>query len=220
MAEKYGTIPKKFTKEWFEYVWMYYKYHILGAGFVIMCIVVTAYQVSTRVEYDTEVIYGGYTYIPDEKSELINEELTKLAEDLNGDGQSIANMQKMILSGEPGQEQMDYAIQTKLDLQFQVGESFLMIYDGRERDFMFKRGDEDYIYLPVSEWAPDVPADKLFSYNGVAYGVSLKDSTVFKNAGLESDDFYLFMRLNNAKDSEENKKIYESTKEFARKMIN
>ena len=29
MAEKYGEVPPKFTKKWWEYFWDYYKWHVI-----------------------------------------------------------------------------------------------------------------------------------------------------------------------------------------------
>ena len=34
MAEKYGTVPKKFTSAWWEYFWDYYKWHTIATVFV------------------------------------------------------------------------------------------------------------------------------------------------------------------------------------------
>ena len=45
MAEKYGTIPKRFTPEWWEYFWMYYKVHTIAITLVILAVAITVYQV-------------------------------------------------------------------------------------------------------------------------------------------------------------------------------
>ena len=44
MAEKYGVVPKRFTREWWDYFWMYYKWHTIAIAFVIIAVTVTIVQ--------------------------------------------------------------------------------------------------------------------------------------------------------------------------------
>ena len=52
--EKYGTIPPKFTKEWWEYFWDYYKVHTICTVAAIVIIVSTIVQCANSPEYEVE----------------------------------------------------------------------------------------------------------------------------------------------------------------------
>lgn len=67
MAEKYGTIPKRFTKDWWSYFWDYYKVHTLVTVGIIAAIIITIIQVRSTPKYDLYVTYVGDMYLTDEK---------------------------------------------------------------------------------------------------------------------------------------------------------
>ena len=52
MAEKYGTVPKKFTKEWWSWYWMYYKWHTIGVIFALFLVFLTFMESLTAEKYD------------------------------------------------------------------------------------------------------------------------------------------------------------------------
>ena len=50
MAEKYGEVPPKFTKKWWEYFWDYYKWHVIITVVAVLIASVTIVQCATRTE--------------------------------------------------------------------------------------------------------------------------------------------------------------------------
>ena len=219
MAEKYGTIPPKFTGAWFEYVWTYYKWHIIGPLAVIICVVTTVYQCTHRPQYDAEVIYAGHVMFTDAQLEEIPLGLAQYVDDVNGDGEQTAFFQQITFSDQPGMEEMDYNMQMKLDLQFQRGETFLFMYDKLEADVMISRESAEDIYLPVTEWADTMPSeDKLYTKDGVPYAVSLANNEKLKNIGINTDDVYLALRINYS-DKEDIAAKYENAKKLANALI-
>ena len=62
--EKYGTIPPRFTKGWWEHYWTYYKFHFLGALFAIFAIVSVVHSCATQVHYDLQIQYAAYSLQP------------------------------------------------------------------------------------------------------------------------------------------------------------
>ena len=219
MAEKYGTIPPKFTGAWFEYVWTYYKWHIIGPLAVILFTATTVYQCTHRPQYDAEIIYAGHIVFADSQAEEIPLGFAQYTDDVNGDGEQTVFFQQISFSDEPGMEEMDYNMQMKLDLQFQRGETFLFIYDKAEADVMISRESAEEIYLPVTEWADTMPAeDKLYTKDGVPYAVSLANNQKIKDIGINTDDIYLVLRINYS-DKEDMAAKYENAKKLANALI-
>ena len=60
--ERYGEKPKRFTREWFEYVWEYYKIHIIVTILVIAAVVYTWVSIATRPYYDLYVCFAGEAF--------------------------------------------------------------------------------------------------------------------------------------------------------------
>ena len=220
MAEKYGTIPPKFTKAWFGYVWTYYKWHIIGPLAVIAFIAVTIYQCTHRPQFDVEMIYAGHVVFSQAQVEEIPLGLAKYVDDVNGDGENNVFFQQINFSDDPGMEEMDYNMQMKLDLQFQRGETFLFMYDKAEADMMISRESADMIYVPVNEWADTMPSeDKLYMKDGVPYAVSLANNQKVKDAGINTDDIYLALRIDYRDEKGEFTAKFENAKKLANALI-
>ena len=53
MAEKYGEVPPKFTKKWWEYFWDYYKWHVIITVVAVLIASVTIVQCATsEIRYE------------------------------------------------------------------------------------------------------------------------------------------------------------------------
>ncbi len=80
MAEKYGEIPPRFTKQWWDYVWYYYKWHIIITVIAVIIAAVTMVQCATRTKYDMNVIYAGHKSYSEEEitrlQEVVSEYIT------------------------------------------------------------------------------------------------------------------------------------------------
>ena len=59
MAEKYGTIPEKFTKAWWAYYWEYYRWYVIVPLVIIIAIGATIYSKVTEEKFDTTLIYAA-----------------------------------------------------------------------------------------------------------------------------------------------------------------
>ncbi len=218
MAEKYGVIPKKFTGEWFDYVWTYYKWHMIIPITVIIFTAVTIYQCTHRPKYDADVIYAGQTVFSDSQMKEIPLGMAQYCDNIDGDGETRVSFQQINFSRRAGSEEMDYNLQMKLDLQFQRNNAYLFIFDKTEADLMIGREEEDLIYSPVEEWAASMPSeDKLYMKNGKAYAVSLADNEVIKRLGIKTDDLYLVLRVNNG--GEESEARYTNAKKLANGLL-
>lgn len=196
MAEKYGVVPKKFSKEWWPYFWMYYKWHTIGTAFVVIMIAITAVQCATREVYDTTITYTGSQIISQDSIEALSASLEPVISDIDKNGENNIFIQQLSITGIQGQEEMDYAMQVKHDLELMSDTAFLFLYDKAECDLMLSREGASDSYTEVSEWAKtDIPQDKLIiTPDGKACAVSVEGSAVMEAAGINTKDMYMAIR--------------------------
>lgn len=204
MAERYGVIPKKFTREWFDYVWTYYKWHIIIPIGVVIFAAVTLYQCTHRVQYDCNIYYAGEKVFTEKQVQGIESAMAEHIDDINDDGERLFDFQQINFNNEKGTEEMDYNLQMKLDLQLQTRSSHLYLFDKTEVDLMLARESVDLVYEPVDGWAMAMPSeDKLYTVDGTAYAVYVGGCERMKALGINTDDLYLVLcRHNDGKASD------------------
>lgn len=121
------------------YIWMYYKYWILGISFLITLIAVSAYQIANRPEYDLEICYYAENGIADETVAALEEYFAGYVEDVTGDGISLVkvyvNAENLIGMG----DEASYMIQTKLLAELAAAEYSAFLFDGAYYE-MVQRG--------------------------------------------------------------------------------
>ena len=146
--------------------------------------------------------------------------MSPLAADVDENGEHSIFFQVLTISGEKGQEQYDYAMTMKLDLEAQNDCSFIYIFD---KEQLNKRINLDYVnevYVPVSEWAPEKCGtdETVKGFDGVEYAVSLENSSLLKELGMNNKDTYAVIMLNNNED-EKNIKAYESSVNILKEIV-
>lgn len=219
MAEKYGTVPDKWTKEWWDYFWYYYKWRVLFIAFAVLCVVFTAAQCAMREKYDLTVTYAGHMMYSEEEINRLTAGISEYIDDVDGNGEKSVFFQQLNFMDTKGSEEYDYASQSKLDLEFTNEQSFLFLYDAKELENMLGRDYADETYIPVSEWAQGAVDDSLiYSKEGAAYAVNLKNSAFFAENNIYSEDLYLVVRRN-YKDDEKNVLAWESSVRIANNLI-
>lgn len=218
MAEKYGEVPPKFTKKWWEYFWDYYKWHTIITAFAVICVAVTAVQCATRERFDLNMMYAGNMYYGEDNTAAITSQLEELIDDIDENGEKNIYFSHLVFSNQPGQEEYDYAMKTKLDLSFQEDCTFLYLLDKDIMENMIKNGYAGDVYVPVSEWALGFNGETVAADDGVAYAVPLKDSKFFNENSYSCENLYLLVR-GNFKEDEKNAAAYESSLRIAQKLI-
>lgn len=217
MAEKYGVVPPKFTKAWWGYFWDYYKIHTIVIAFVVLAVVITAVQCATKEKYDLTMTYGGNLPFDVETSDKVEMLCEPFIEDVDGNGEKNIFFQAMTISGEQGFEEYDYALQTKLQLEYQMENSFIFFYDKTQLEPMMKLDYVDEMFVPVSEWAGDVDESKIIKApNGIGYAVDISDSKLFAENGIYCKDTYLTLKLNN---KPEQQPAFESSKSIVKEIV-
>ena len=223
MAEKYGTIPPRFTKEWWEYFWMYYKGYVLGIGFLLIALIITVCQIATRPHYDTTIMYAGALSFPEEVTEFIENEVSPLCEDVDNNGEKSVMFNQLNII--PGQDvEYSVAMSEKLYLTLAADEVYIYILDSEVALPYLEEGSNSSVFVPLSEWCKkDVTEDMVYSVNGTAYGINVAESEIFTKIATENNanfsNSYIFMRYQPRKDQKEQKAGYEAAKKLAKRLI-
>lgn len=202
MAERYGEKPKRFTSAWWGYFWMYYKWHTIGTVLVILAVVITAVQCAQKEQYDLIINYAATNYYPDEVMQSLEETAKQYTEDADGNGEVNVFVQQLNFSNQQGNEEMDYTLQVKHDLELSNDYSFLYIYDSAEADIMLNRDSASQVYMDVHDWAEgDIDeADIMTTGSGEACAIKIDGSKLLGNLGIKTEDLYIAVRMNYSED--------------------
>lgn len=206
--EKYGTIPPRFTREWWAYFWEYYKWHTIVTAFILLLAVVTLVQCATKTVYDMTITYAGEKVFSDEAVTDINDALAEVINDSDGNGENNIFFQQLTLGMENADPQYEMAMQTKLMLEFSAGETFMFIFSKSQMDTYLNQENCEDLFLPVSEWVEDESCLEDVSLGlsgGEAYAVNLGESAYFKSLGLDMQDQYIVIRQIRASEEKDEK---------------
>ena len=122
-------------KKW-ENFWYYYKYHVLAGVFILVCIIVFAKDMLSKIDYDYCVSVVGSYAVPEEDKAALQKWFEEHGEDLNEDGEIHVQVADYFLPSEDDagfDPQMYAASQTKLTVDLQEGTS--MIYFLSEENY-------------------------------------------------------------------------------------
>lgn len=173
--EKYGEIPKKFTSKWFEYVWEYYKWHIIAVIAAVIAVFYTWYQFATRTVYDLTICFAGNTLIGEQAEERLADALTEVIEDIDGDGER--NVRILDLSaGETKDFEMQYMMEQKLHLELQAGDTYLFIVSKDTADMLTSNSSIDGLFAKTAEWCGEKGENEFFA--------EVEDSAVLRQSGM------------------------------------
>lgn len=216
MSEKYGVIPQRFTKKWWEYIWDYYKWFIIAGAFAISLALFTVYQVMSTPHYDlTVTLASGHLFGDDDVakiSELINANST----DINGDGEVNCDISRLMFLGDI---QMDNAYNTKFLLSLQESDCLIYLMDKERFDALMAQGLSDEEFTSVNEWSDQEFSDEdCYIKDGIKFGVKISKSSQW-NIDIEDDtELYLAVRRNYI-DTEETDALYKACLDVARELI-
>ena len=196
MAEHYGEVPPKFTKAWWEYFWMYYKWYVIVGIAVVLCALFTIAQCSSRVNYDLTVNYCGSYYYDNEEINGWEEALVPYVDDANGNGSVDVFVQQINFANNGTSAEIESAMQVKHDMELSNDGSFIFIYDKAEADLIFNRESTSDVYLELGEWVEgDISGrETILSAEGVPCAVSLEGSAMLESLGIDTSDMYISIR--------------------------
>lgn len=186
--------PEKPKKKW-ENFWYYHKWHIVfAAAGVMLAVFLMKDLFSPRADYEIGMITES-SY-PEEAAVLLEQEIAKSAEDLNGDGRVIVQINPYpIPSGEEGaRTELQAAARIKLDADLAAGQSFLFLTDpesfGRQQEEQKLFARTDGTTPPEGQADPTemrIPLSKLGALSGLSYKAETAsggEEDLFQNLGL------------------------------------
>ncbi len=203
MAETYGVKPKLFTKEWWPYFWMYYKWITIGIATAVVVIAVTVAQCATREKYDLTVTYAGLGMFSQDSLAELEKVIEEKAEDADGNGEINVFVQQFNFENTSGGFEIDYGLQTKHDIELTDEITNLYLYDKYELDMMLGRDQASLIYMDVNKWLEsEIDTDRLvYSGDGVPCAVNLSGSAMLEGVEMDTSDIYVVVK-DNSKDTD------------------
>lgn len=216
MAEKYGTVPPRFTKDWWEYFWDYYKWRVIITVVVLIIVAVTIVQCATQPKYDMNMIYSGHMNYSEGEINKVQDILAEYITDVDGDDKQSILFQQLVFADNAGAEQYDYAMQTKLDMSFMDNCTFVYLFDKTEADKQVQKEKISDLFEVADDWAGDKDAIK--GTDGRAYAISLNDSEILKSNDIYCEDLYVMIRKN-YKTDEENIQAHQDSINLAKVLV-
>ncbi len=187
MAEKI-VLPKAFTKEWFSYVWDYYKWHILIGIAVIGLTAFTVYETSNTVKYDTNINFISTSVILQEDADKIADACETISKDIDGNGETNISFSQLNFTQETTKDANVYtSVISMMMATFAVEEEYIYIVDEKMMNDIVNMESTEGLFVPTKKWADIDNEDSV-------YGVSLKNSTVLKENGVDATDLYIMIR--------------------------
>ncbi|MBR5240240.1 MAG: hypothetical protein IKW04_06680 [Clostridia bacterium] len=121
---------KRFSKEWWQNLWFYYKAHIIIGIIAAIVLAFTFHSCATQVKPDIYILFGGDFILTDEDYQILEERVKETITDVNGDGRITVNFIEIpiILETEYLNEATPVANE-QLRNQFITGEQHIYVFD-------------------------------------------------------------------------------------------
>lgn len=192
MAEKYGTIPKRFTKKWWEYFWDYYKIHVIVVVCIILAIGITVKQIMDRPKFDFEITYSAENGLTADNVTKIKEVIMPMINDYDSNGSVDLNIDQHLFDNDDSDGEMQAAKITKLQLELVDCDSLIYIFDKEKAKHLINIEASDGAFCSVYDWVEgNIDEESVYKYYGRFYAISLKDSKILKNAGIDTENLYI-----------------------------
>ena len=220
MAEMFEK-PKKFSGEWFRYVWDYYKVHILVAVAVIALIAVTVVEVLNTVHYDVNINYIASDVLSFDVSDKLANKAAEQIEDGNGDGEKHVSVTQLNFTDEAMQNANQImALENKLMTVFASEDEMMFLFDEAMLKDVLDMSATEGVFVPVSKWADgDLSEELLYEYGDGIYAVNLKNSAILKEMGIDASGMFVAVRMNYKPEDEKLQKSFENCVALANSLI-
>lgn len=181
--EHYGTKPKKFTAAWFDYVWEYYKIHIIVTLLIIAAVIYTWYAIASAPHYDMEACMSLSAAITDEETETLKNELGTVIADIDDNDDIKIKISDCSVPQNYEDAEYSQSMEAKFYLSLLSDDVYLVIAS----ESMVKRltNDEsmDGLFEEAVKWSGTDGEYTYFAYAG--------DSEVLRRAGVQTEDIYI-----------------------------
>ena len=205
--EVYGEKPQKFTAKWWEYVWEYYKWHIICVLFAIFMLVTTLHQCATKPKYDLKITAVTEQELVMSQTDTLTEMAQGVISDATGNGEIEAFFMPIVMN-DKSDPQMAQANYTKFTVEMSMPEAYVFIMSKKYVDMV--EGSE--LFETTDIWAGGSADEEL---------VSLEGNEKLAALGIDTKELYLGVAriAEGNKENELEKARYENGVLFARHLL-
>lgn len=218
MAERF-EIPKRFSREWWEYMWDCYNWHFIITAVIVFFVCLMGYKMTHKTTYDMRIIAAGNFQITYEQEDEYCRLVKESVKDFDGNGKITTYTPVYFLNDAFSHDEMENynTYSQKLYIDAVSQENVLYIFDKSIAERFLREEPEGF--LPVEKWIENAESYETFSAeNGIAYGVSLKESSLFKQCKIDGSEFFVLVRDIRSED-EKIMKNAENAIEYAKEII-
>ncbi len=196
MAEVYGIKPKIFTKDWWPYYWMYYKWHTIAILFIAMLVVIGVVSCVRKINPDLGVVYCSGKYYDETAWDAVEQAINADIDDINSDDETHTIIMPLVFNDADEYAEQNYALSIKHTASFTEKTNYVYIYDKEFVEANIMNEDADVTFHTTDKWLNvDVAEDRVvYGYDGKPYAVSLKDSAMLNAAGIDGADLYVLIK--------------------------
>ncbi len=220
MAEVYGEKPKIFTKEWWPYFWLYYKWHTVAFLFVAVLVVMGISDCMKREDYDLRIATLSKVYFGSTALDKIENALEAEINDIDGNEEKNIDIMSLVFIDDKEYADQNYAAYIKHDSEFSDPIMQAFIYDRAELEQKDKEGLLQIAFCKTDDWLESEVSDDMIFYDGGGnpYAVSLKNSSILMEAGINGEDLFVLVK-NDAEAHEKNPKANKNAVIAANNLI-
>lgn len=210
---------KPFSKKWWENVWYYYKWYIVGGIFLIILLIMFLAECVFNVQPDFTVTYiGGLENMGQVQAYQLEDRFATVTKDINNDGQKATKVNIIYLDKDSGSEEMA-AMYNMADIEMAGGDAVVFLFSE-----LFLDRYADYGFIDLSEYVQEFGIDEsLLRYDesGNVYAIEMRDNPIFTELeSIETEGLFLAVRPMRPNDRTAwQKDNYENGLEMARYII-
>ncbi len=194
MAEKI-TKPNKFTKEWYGYIWDYYKVHILGGIAAVIFLIVLINSMLNTVKYDTNINYITTDVLTTEKADELALMCSANSDDLNGNGRVDVAINQLNFTAENKENgEMYQALLNNMYALLNSTDELLFVADKEMLSQLTGTKYSADIFYKTTEWLDNAQSEEN------EYAAPLKKSAVLNELGIDADDLYVLVAKTDSDD--------------------
>lgn len=223
MAEKYGTIPKAFTRNWWGYFWEYYKWHTVAVLFAIFFVVSMARSIFGAEKFDLSIVHFGNAAFVEDNTKILLDKLEKTIEDADKNGENHIELRNLEFLGDDlymdaaSKEQFNTALYSKFFLSFTDDKTFVYLVDTSYIKFLKENDTLKNYFLPIDRWG--FAAEKnLAPQDGGDFAISLDNNAFLKELGCADSKLCILLKPCIPED-EEIKKAFENGKSVIKYIL-
>lgn len=214
--EKYGEIPKRFTKKWWGYFWDYYKVHTIVAVVAVVALVSTVARCSRQVDYDLSINTIAMETLSLEGENALCAALSDAVDDIDGKDGVNVYIDQIPLGTSENELEYESTLMQKFFIELSFGEAYIYLFSKDYANSYLNRDDCADSFMSVNDWGIDgidtSDKNKFMLYMGKSFAMSMEGNELLESVGIDTADCYLMLRYPryNEKDDEQALKRFEN----------